>query len=309
MSDRLRRMSDEVDTSGRVVAIEFGEGGRHPAADLRRREGLPRRGEDFFRRAFPGWSLIGGAAPEIPGGHHEYRLRPESMSLRDIRDRRDFSLWFFPRNDDVERKWPTDETCDLGKPRCFSEITASVDACEKIAGAMHSQPGGKIGRLIDVGAREKQPDFRHRILGPAQIDRNETRWRPLWGRVALNPQSDALVERLARADLVGKPTRERPHVGLKGGVGPVAMVLHLKGIPLHPNRNRHTRHGFVAKLPYVKHWLFRIDELRKFFDRRAAGGMPDRNVAADYAIKRMEHHEASPIGIKAVVRLAPCMAI
>ena len=42
------------------------------------------------------------------------------------------------------------------------------------------------------------------------------------------------LHRFAGRDPVGPWQRQRPHIGLVGGIGPVALVFHLEDVAFHP---------------------------------------------------------------------------
>ena len=58
--------------------------------------------------------------------------------------------------------------------------------------------------------------------------------RPALPRRCRKAQRDRLRDRLAGRQHVGPGQLQRPAVGLVGGVGPVALVLHLERVALHP---------------------------------------------------------------------------
>ena len=95
---------------------------------------------------------------------------------------------------------------------------------------------------------------------------------------------------------VGPGQRQRPHIGLEGGVGPVAVVLHLEGVALHAQ---------VACRPGITSWVSArmsrngwtgstsVGE-RRLLDR--AVDMLDLDRAPGHALERMQDDEAGAVG-------------
>ncbi len=78
---------------------------------------------------------------------------------------------------------------------------------------------------------------------------------------------------------IGTRFRQRPHIGLERGVGPVALVLHLEGVALHLDGAAKAGRGFVGDRRNVESGLVGADPQRK-------EGLLARAVAVDEAQAR-----------------------
>ena len=76
-------------------------------------------------------------------------------------------------------------------------------------------------------------------------------------------EHDALPELLSRPQRVGPGQRQRAHIGLVGGVGPVALVLHLEGVALHAAGHLEAGRELVGQRPQVHHGLDGVDQVRE----------------------------------------------
>ena len=88
-------------------------------------------------------------------------------------------------------------------------------------------------------------------------------------------------------DGIGPGQGERADVGLVRGVGPVALVLHLVGVALHPagHAQRPVRRP-VGELAQVHHRLHRVDDRGEAALDGAAVDVEDLHRLARHALDR-----------------------
>ena len=114
-----------------------------------------------------------------------------------------------------------------------------------------------------------------------------------------------LRELLALLERVGPGERQRPHIGLVGGVHPVAMVLHLEGVALHAAG----RPSAPAAISCVSARMSRNGQAGStssgnLLSTMRAVDVLDGERRADHAGERMQHDEAGAVGDEVAERLA-----
>ena len=97
-------------------------------------------------------------------------------------------------------------------------------------------------------------------------------------------QRDRLPEFLTRRQYIRPGPRERAHVGFERGVGPVAMIFHLKRIAFHHASRPNTRQHFVRQRANISIRAIGIDVLRKITVGDAAIDMLDFHRLTDNAL-------------------------
>ena len=150
-----------------------------------------------------------------------------------------------------------------------------------------------------VGVFRLQPEAEDRHVAGRGADRHFRRaGRGGGGRGGASGYADGhrLLELRAGGERVGPGQRERPHVGLVGGVGPVALVLHLERVALHAAGDAQARRRLVGDGAQVHHRLHGVDQIREFRVDHAAVDMLDARRPAGHALDCMQHHEAGAVG-------------
>ena len=113
--------------------------------------------------------------------------------------------------------------------------------------------------------------------GPASPSSTRTRApssaaKPALRAVASEAQRDRLpVCGYADWQHIGPGQRQRPHIGLVGGVGPVALVLHLERVAFHPAFGADAGPDRMRDRPHVLERLPGIDQFRQH-------GLDDRSI-------------------------------
>ena len=115
---------------------------------------------------------------------------------------------------------------------------------------------------------------------------------------------DRLLDHVALGERVGPGQGERPDIGLVGGVGPVALILHLEGIALHAALTLDTGSEGMGDGAQVHHRLHRIDELGKARVGRPARPPSRSGRGTGDADDRVEHDKAGAGGQEIGDRLA-----
>jgi hypothetical protein len=151
---------------------------------------------------------------------------------------------------------------------------------------------------VHVLPLQSHADLRHRAVDPADPhgDLFRAAGGARGGGRAFELQLDGLLEGLAGLQDIGVGQPERAHVGLVGGIRPVALILHLEGITQHSAGHREARHDFVLQRADVHDGLFRIDHLGKAGLDLAAADLLHLDPPAADALDAVQHDEAGAVG-------------
>ncbi len=157
---------------------------------------------------------------------------------------------------------------------------------------------GRLQRRLGVLRPQAQAERRHAPVGRSdpQLDRHRPgRGRGPWDHAA-DAQHDRLLAGLAGLERIGPGLGQRPHIGLVGGIVPVAMVLHLEGIALHRAPHPHPRQHLMGQRPDVLERAHRVDQLGEGRALGPAVGVQDLDRLAGNPLDRVQDDEAGPVG-------------
>ena len=291
----------------RTLAVELGEVGEHAAADARLRKGLARRPvEPVERRA--GRPCAAGQRGFQIGRRRdehgcEWRCRARRPSARALRTSSSYRSTLARRRPRAtarrtERAADFRRTCaSAARPCPRPRIECADDVMRpgrsqaaRRRPASPRRPSDR-GRSRAAARRAAVGDSDRRLASSARRNRRAGRRR--------DGTRHTLAELVAGLQRVGPRQRERPHIGLVGGVGPVALVLHLEGVALHAAGDLEARRELVRQRAQIHHRLHRIDQVRKCrlddAARRHARRWP---ASARHALDGMEDDEAGAVGEK-----------
>ena len=275
--------ADEVEpVDRRALAVELGEVAEHAAADPGAGEGGAGGVEHGLGRRRPaarrcpaactsGRTRARAARPGT-GSRVSATVRAERRDLRleavDVGDHR-----FEPRRG---ADGPRD--VDLGGEACPVVAAARVEVADQVVGADWPRPRRRRRRP----RRCRRDRGRGRARGtlpspPGPISTRTPARAPRWrGTAPVTVRVTACSTLCPGRERVGPGQGERADVGLVRGVGPVALVLHLVGVALHPagHAQRPGRRPWVS-CAQVHHRLHRVDDLGEAALDRAAVDMLD----------------------------------
>ena len=225
---------------GRALAVELGEIGRHAAAEPRGREGGARRGVGLLEARHLRPRRVGLHRHHVLRREDRHRRRREARLGGRRRERGELGRGIeAAAGDDLEDDLGAGQ---LGEGAVAAEFGQAVAAAEvDLAGEparreAREQVAGRE-RVLGLPGRNAEADRRAAVpLLAADGDRARGPGSPrraAAGMVAGDREPDRLRHRLALRQRVGPGPGERADVGLVGGVGPVALVLHLEGVALH----------------------------------------------------------------------------
>ena len=161
-----------------------------------------------------------------------------------------------------------------------AELPQRIRPRQRLAGVVRIEAGAERGHVAP-GPAERKPDARaagpRRRKAPADFERHR------------------LLDRRPGFQGIGPRQRQRPDVGLVGGVRPVSLVLHLVGVALHPAGHGETGRGLVGQRAQVHHRLHRIDAHRKDRLFAPAVDMLDLDRLAGDQLTGVQHDEAGAV--------------
>ncbi len=100
-------------------------------------------------------------------------------------------------------------------------------------------------------------------------------------------------------DLVRPWQSQGPYIGLVRCVGPVALILHLKGIAFHAAFDRNAGHGLMGDRTHILERLPRFDQIGQAGLVECAVYMLDPHRGACHADDWMQDAKAATVGFKA----------
>ena len=95
---------------------------------------------------------------------------------------------------------------------------------------------------------------------------------------------------------VGPGQRQRAHVGLERGIGPVAVILHLEGVALHAHGRFQPGHHLVRERADRRNGWIGSTSARELRLHDLAVDVLDLDRAPGHALERMQHDEAGARG-------------
>ena len=152
---------------------------------------------------------------------------------------------------------------DCGGKRRAIVAAARIEMADEMSGADGAQPLGLPQRSRRVVGIETQTQRRRRSERVAERDADRRLPMSARGRRACDLQRNRLFERHVLRQRVRPGQSERAHIGLVGGVGPVALILHLEGVALHPAFDARAGRELVLDGAQVHHRLDRVDQFGK----------------------------------------------
>ena len=187
---------------------------------------------------------------------------------------------------------------------------AQVDLADQ---QFRPQGADELG-TIEGSLRPRRRRHRRRCAASCRSEhraRVSTRHRRRWtGTPAGGPvrcSRTAWVKDFPASQRIGPRLLQRAHIGLVGGVGPVALVLHLEGLAFHGAGGPETGRDLVRQGPDAGDRAARIDVKRERRELLAAVLVHHLHGLACHAVDRVQHDEAGAVGqhVDVRARLAP----
>ena len=161
-------------------------------------------------------------------------------------------------------------SCDFREPhhRVTSMPCGRVKMTKKDLRTCLSQ-ALKIGKgCVDLLRSDHEPDLGRDPAGRLKDDLNG--FLPGWAaccRPMLSPILDGQRNRLTISNSprhhIGPRQCQRPHIRLVGGIGPVALILHLPYPTLHPATRDQPWADMMGDRTHVLEWLPRLNQVRE----------------------------------------------
>ena len=323
MHDRQAGVADEVEQLGRrALAVQLGEVGEHAAADRHARE-TPRAPP---RSALPSPAPAGRSSRGawISGRWRARRRRGRSALRRRTPPSR--SPPCRAAGSQGRRSACRSRRGRARRPRAPARRRSASPSSAKLRMVAASCPArgskwqtrndgraflirsalrDRVGRRFRPAPRARRAAWRARSgLRSTRRSRGACAGAAAAGAAPCSVSVTLLRELLALLQRVGPGQRQRAHIGLVGGVHPVAVVLHLEGVALHAADDLQPRRDLVGQGADVEEGAGRVDQLRETALLDAAVGVLDGERRADHAVERMQHDEAGAVGDEVAQRLA-----
>ena len=196
----------------------------------------PRRAIELDGRRTGRPGAAGKRAFEIRGRRDEHDRERRAERGDGLAERGDLRLEAVDAGDDrfePGRRAERPRDLDGARERLAAMAAARIVMADDMRGADGAQPLRIGERCRGVVRVEAEAEVRRRALLGAELDADACLPCGAGRRVARHGERDGLIERGAARERVGPGQRERPDIGLVGGVGPVALVLHLERVAFH----------------------------------------------------------------------------